>query len=218
LEKLVFAATDGDDLWWLIADIQADSLRERREDLGVALEYGRNSEWYLDKTKVEALYDAIEVKNRELLRELDDLAVEDSQRQAWVDKVLDVLKAEVAPPASGGPQAGAPSAPKAAAPVTAKKPLFGSHREGADAAPPASPGEATPTPAPPSAPSSRPPAEVAQAVVDEVMATLVPQNYADLAQELGVTENEIQDLVGQLPSDFEQQVAARASEILASRS
>ncbi len=91
------------------------SLGEPRKDLGVALGYGREAHWWLEKDKVEQLYRSLESTRPTLLTELD-LATDEWTRKGWLDQVVAALTPQPAHADKTGGDRVVPAA-KAAAPT-----------------------------------------------------------------------------------------------------
>ena len=108
-------ATDAQSPWWLIAAEIDYSLGEPRKDLGVALGYGREAHWWLEKDKVEQLYRSLESTRPTLLTELD-LATDEWTRKGWLDQVVAALTPQPAHADKTGGDQVVPAA-KAAAPT-----------------------------------------------------------------------------------------------------
>jgi hypothetical protein len=188
MDKEEFAAIDAESPWWLIA-VEIDySLVEARKDLGVALGYDRETQWWREKDKVEELYRTLESTRPTLLTELD-LATDAPKQKEWLDQVV----AALTPQPAHTEQAG-----------------------GAQVVPPAKPvtpaGEAPQKRASAFGKKSEPSLD---AVVKKELAGM-SGNVSSLAAEMGISEEEMAQLLKELPDNFEQLVAEQAKSIVAS--
>jgi hypothetical protein len=216
MDKTVFANTEADPRWWLLQEEIDYSLVEPRKALSAALGYDREAQWYLEKWKLEGLYDALEAQARPLLTELDE-ATDEYKRKEWLDKAV----AAVSPAAVGGTEdrapAGSPSSPPSAAAspqapaaaARAAKPSPFAKKQAEAASPEAPPAAAAPAAKPSLFAKKEAQAEAARidATVKTVMAELHPENLASLATEMGITTEQLQELVETLPADFEKKLA-----------
>jgi hypothetical protein len=154
MDKTVFADTEADPRWWLLQEEIDYPLVEPRKALSVALGYDREAQWYLEKWKLEGLYDALEAQARPLLTELDE-ATDEYKRKEWLEKAVAAVK----PATVGGKEdhatAGSASSPPAetaspqarttaAAPAAKPSPFA---KKKAEAASPEAASPETPTPA-----------------------------------------------------------------------
>jgi hypothetical protein len=213
MDKAAFADTDSESPWWLLETVIDPILLEPRKDLGQALGYDRDSEWYREVWRLEAFYDQLESASMALLAELDQ-ATDTSKQSEWLEKVIALLGPEKTDQGGGAaatPPATAPrpTAWKAAQPRDAAAPrrdIFG-HARAEATADSAAESKAAPDAA----------AGVDRAVQQVIATQLGDTNHAALAQQLGITEQQVAELLQQLPDDFEQLVAQRAAEIVSSR-
>lgn len=216
MDKATFTDTESESQWWLLESVIYDTMVELRRDLSEILGYARDNEWYLERWKVESLYDLLETHDRNLLTDLDTVDDND-QRKAWLESVLAALapQEEAAPagpaesPASDASTV-APASSPAAAPAKKRAGIFAKK----DEEPPAgdTPGL-----------DEEPPAEDtpgldASEAVKVVMNGLDDQRIAQLAAELQMAPDEVRALLAQLPEGFEEEVAAEARTIAAQAS
>jgi hypothetical protein len=216
MDKTVFAGTEAQPRWWLLQEEIDYPLVEPRKALSVALGYDREAQWYLEKWKLEGLYDTLEAQARPLLIELDE-ATDEYKRKEWLEKALAVVNPATVggkgdhttsgSPSSPPAETASPKAPTPAAARAAKSSAFG--KKQAEAASPEAPSAATAPAAKPSLfAKKKADAEAAQigAAVKTAMAELEPENLASLATEMGVTTEQLQELLETLPDDFEKMV------------
>jgi hypothetical protein len=203
MDRTVFVDTEADPKWWLLQLELEYSLTELRKDIGSHAGWGRDYQWYLEKWKLEELYDRIERHDGSLLHELDD-ATDEYKRQAWITKIVELLNPaqpeDPAPAAEPAPPA--PSAPAAAAAPPAaeepKKPSPFKKKEAKEAAP--------------TSPEMH---EQLESAVKDALSHIEGDKLAGLASELGITEAELATIVKDLPADFEKLVAAEAAKLAA---
>ena len=103
MDKSVFADPEAQPQWWLLARDLDYTLVDLRKDLAEALGCDRESEWFLERWRLESLYDIVEVHDRALLIEVED-AADDYRRKEWLTRVLAVVNKAVsgqAAPAEG---------------------------------------------------------------------------------------------------------------------
>jgi hypothetical protein len=189
MEREVFVATDVPPPWWLIAEEIDYALVEPRKDLGVALGYDREARWWLEKTNVEELYNILQRTKPTLLATELDEATDERTRKGWLDQVLAALAPQPEDTEKTGGDEVLPAA-KAAAPV-GEAPKKRSSAFGAKSKP------------------------SLDAVVKKEMAEM-SGNVSSLAAEMGISEEEMADLLKELPANFEQMVAEQARSIVAS--
>jgi chemotaxis protein histidine kinase CheA len=230
MDKAAFSDVEADPKWWLLQPDVAFELTELRKDVSENIGWGREDQWYLEKWKVEELFDLIEQRSYLLLQELDD-AGDDYKRQEWMTKVVELTKPVADEPAvkSGeGPAASAEapataagSAPAAAtageteiapaAAAAAPKPsIFKKKAQPAPDAPAAEPAATA------EAPAATADVEALEAAVKDVMAHIAPDNLPALASELGISEQELAELVRDLPENFETLIAAEVAKLTGS--
>jgi hypothetical protein len=197
--------------------------------LSVALGYDPDAQWYLEAWKLEALYDTLEAKARTLLTELDE-ATDQYKRKEWLEKTVAVVtpptnRAEkdhtiAASPSSVSAVTASPEPAGVTTAAAAKPSPFGKKKAEADSASPsslsaeaASPGAAgvTTTPAAKPSPFAKKKAEAEAAHIDAMVqaavAELKPEHLTSLSTEMGITEEQLQELLENLPDDFEKMVA-----------
>lgn len=194
MDKAAFADTDADPKWWLLQPEIADTLIELRRDIGEHAGWSREQLWYEERWRLEDVYDLIERSNGYLLQELDE-ATDDYRRQDWITKVIEAIKPkavaedhELATPAPGA---------DALEPVAAEAPKpKGSIFKRKDNE------KAKPDPQ-------------MEAAVQHALTHLEPEKLPGLADELGVTAEELAELIKDLPADFEKLVAAEVARMSA---
>jgi hypothetical protein len=101
--------------WWLNADGLEFNTAELRKDVGSHLGWDRGSQWYLEPSRLEELYYLLEARSPELLREVDE-ATDDVRRQAWMQKLVDLVN-----PASSKEQGAVSGEPGQSGAVSAKE-------------------------------------------------------------------------------------------------
>jgi hypothetical protein len=186
MEKAEFVVAEPG-AWWLVTP-DYYVVEEPRKELGEALGF-YDVQWYLQFDKLEELHRQLEANHRQLLTDLDQ-ALDDTKRLEWLTSVKQVFKPEVVEvPAEPAP----PAPPPSSAPPTAfaKKSAFAKKE---------------PEPAPPSPPEVKLEEAIKEVVTDFGSPT-------ELASELGISENELQEILGDLPADFESRVAAEAARL-----
>jgi hypothetical protein len=214
MEKADFEVAEAG-AWWLVTP-DYSIIEERRKQLGAAI--GKSElQWYLQLDNLQELYRQLE-PNYSLMQQLDN-ANNDDKRLEWLAAMTKVLQPEeeeeseseekppqdvVSPPLNGdaaNPVTDASAAPKqeAPSPFPKKSSPFASKED-------VSPADANTGGAPPV------PADL-QAIAKEVATDF--GNSSELASELGVSEDELKDILDDLPADFESRVAAEAARLAA---
>jgi hypothetical protein len=225
MDRTVFADTEAEPRWWLLQEEIDYLLVDPRKALSVALGNDREAKWYLDKWKLEGLYDTLEAQAPRLLIELDE-ATDEHKRKEWLEKAIAAVNPATVGgkedhPTSGSPssppaETASPQAPTTAAARAAKPSAFGKRQ--AEAASPEAASPEAPTPATAAAPPAAKPsafaknkvgADTAQidAAVRRVMDELSSENLPSLATEMGITTEQLKELLGTLPADFKKMVA-----------
>jgi hypothetical protein len=191
--------------WWFTEPSPDLRWHQARLELGEAREWTDLS-WFTERVKIEELYQALENKAPQLLRDLDYL-IDDDQRIAWVRSVQEALTdpLRVSAPEPPVPTA-APPAPVAkderpAEAAVAKRPAGGLFAKKAADAPP--------DPAPDPIPDAVP-AHVTEGV-SRVLESLSGENTAELAAELGLTEEDLAGLAND--PEFERMVHEEAARV-----
>jgi hypothetical protein len=191
--------------WWFTEPSPDLRWHQARIELGEARGWTELS-WFTERMKIEELYQALENKAPQLLRDLDFL-IDDDQRIAWVQSVHEALSD---PPRASAPEQAvhttAPPAPVAkderpAEASVAKRPAGGLFAKKAADAPP--------DPAPDPIPDAVP-AHVTEEV-SKVLESLSGENTAELAAELGLTEGDLAGLAND--PDFERMVHEEAARL-----
>jgi hypothetical protein len=191
--------------WWFTEPSPDLRWHPARIELGEARGWTDVS-WFTERVKIEELYQALENEAPQLLRDLDFL-IDDDQRIAWVQSVHDAL---ADPPRASAPEQAvhttarpAPVAKdeRAAEASVAKRPSGGLFAKKAADAPP----DRAPDPIPDAVP-----AHVTEGV-SKVLESLSGENTAELAAELGLTEEDLAGLAND--PDFERMVHEEAARL-----
>jgi hypothetical protein len=195
--------------WWFTEPSPDRRWHQARLELGEARGWTDPS-WFTERTKIEELYRALENQAPQLLKDLDYL-IDDYQRIAWVQSAQQALNdpPRVPTPETPVPTA-APPVPVAkdqrrAEAAVAQRPrarLF--TKKGADGPPDPAP-EAIPDPIPDTVP-----AHVSEGV-SRVLESLSGENTAELAAELGLTEEDLAALAHD--PDFQRMVHEEAARL-----
>jgi hypothetical protein len=82
--------TNVSETWWFNGDHLETTALELRKDIGEKLGNPRESQWYLDGTKLQELYKFLEDHDRELLHRVDE-ATDDLSRLVWLQAVATLL-------------------------------------------------------------------------------------------------------------------------------
>jgi hypothetical protein len=182
--------------WWFTEPSPDVRWHQARLELGEARGWTDLS-WFTERVKIEELHRALENKAPQLLRDLDYLT-DDDKRVAWVQSVQEAL---TDPPRVSAPDPPVPTAPppapiakdeRPAEAAVAKRPAAFA-KKAADA-----PLDPAPDPIPDAVPAS-----VIEGV-SRVLESLSGENTAELAAELGVTEEDLAGLAND--PDFERMV------------
>lgn len=235
MERTQFVDVDNQG-WWLLEPELEQALEERRQALGACWQWTGDSRWYTDPQKLEEVFRFIEYGRPDLLRGLDD-AQDVYRRQQWLDDLMAAKnptgQEESPEPASAGPAAGAEeqvaaqpadgtgdsgqpaaSAEATEQPETKKSSLFA--RKAAAVADEKAE-EPAPSGAAAAAPAESTPARddgqlhVISEQVQNVMADLSTDELAEIAKNLGLTVQQVRDIVGD-PA-FASAVAAEQAEV-----
>lgn len=191
--------------WWLVTP-DYSIIEEPRKKLGAALG-SREQQWYLQIDNLRELYRQLQ-PSYTLMQQLDN-ATDDTKRLEWLADMTKALPPPKEPPNStASPPANAHVVtPPAEESPTAK-----------EEAPPAVPKKASPFPkkenvSPVEADAGGAPPKPAdlEAIAKDVATDF--GNSAELADQLGISEDELKDILGDLPADFESRVAAEAARL-----
>jgi hypothetical protein len=191
--------------WWFTEPSPDRRWHQARLELGEARGWTDPS-WFTERMKIEELYRALENQAPQLLKDLDYL-IDDFQRIAWVQSVQKALTdpprvpAPETPASTAAPPAPVAKDPRPAEAAVAKRPtarLFA--KKAADA---------PPDPAPDPIPDAVP-AHVTEGV-SRVLESLSGENTAELAAELGLTEEDLADLAHD--PDFQRMVHEEAARL-----
>jgi hypothetical protein len=179
--------------WWLVTP-EYYVIEEPRKEVGEALGF-YDLQWYLQVDKLEELHRQLEANHRQLLTDLDN-ALDDARRLEWLTSVRQAFKPDVAeaPAQAETVEQAAPPAPpppSSSPSPFAKKSAFAKKE-------------------PESAPSSAAEVKLEDAVKEVVTDFGSP---TELASELGMSETELQEILNDLPADFESRVAAEAARL-----
>jgi hypothetical protein len=173
--------------WWLVTP-DYYVIDEPRKEVGEALGFN-DVQWYLQTDKLEELHRQLEANHHRLLTDLDD-ALDDTKRLEWLTSVRQAFKPDVAETLQQTTPQGPPPSSTTPGPF-AKKSAFAKKE-------------------PKAAPSA--PEEVKlEEAVKEVATDF--GNATELAGELGISEKELQEILNDLPDDFESRVAAEAARL-----
>ena len=169
-------------------------IEEPRKEVGEALGF-YDLQWYLQVDKLEELHRQLEANHRQLLTDLDN-TLDDTRRLEWLTSVRQAFKPVVAetPAEAATLQQTAPQAPPpSSTPPSpfAKKSAFAKKE---------------PEPAP-----STPQEMKLEDAVKEVVTDF--GSPSELASELGMSETDLQEILNDLPADFESRVAAEAARL-----
>jgi hypothetical protein len=210
MDRTAFADTEAEPRWWLLLEEIDYALVEPRKALSVALGYDREAQWYLEKWKLEGLYDALEAQARPLLTELDE-ATDEYKRKEWLEKAVAAVKPATVGgkedhtpsrnPSSPPATAASPQAATAAAAPAAKPRAFGTRK--AEAGSPEAASPEAPTPATAAAAPSKPDlfAKAKEAKAEKTVTTALDEALNDdsklneVAGVLGASPEETRELL-----------------------
>ena len=206
MEKAEYEVAEPGVWWLLIPDYSI--IEEPRKNLGAALG-STDLQWYLQLDNLRELYKQVE-PSYDLMKQLDN-ATDDDKRVEWLADMTEALLPDEEPPKSdASPSANADVAitPTQQSPAAKKE------------APSAFPKNASPfsergdvSPVDPDAGVAPPKPADLEAIAKDVAADF--GNRSDLATQLGISEDELKDILSDLPADFEGRVAAEAARIAA---
>ena len=197
--------------WWFTEPSPDRPWHQARLELGEGRGWTDPS-WFSERVKIEELYRALEYQAPQLLKDLDYL-IDDYQRMAWVRSVQDAL---TDPPRGSAPEPPIPTA-------TPPAPVVKDDRPPAPQNPPEAPVAKRPAArlfakkgadAPPGPPADPIPDAVPAHVIEgvsRVLESLSGENTAELAAELGLTEEDLSDLAND--PDFERMVHEEAARL-----
>lgn len=206
MEKAEFEVAEAG-AWWLVTPDYA-IIEEPRKRLGAALG-SPEPQWYLKFDNLQELYRQL-APNYSLMQQLDN-ATNDDRRLEWLAEMTKALELEEAPKSVGSPPPNADAvtlptdasaSPKKETPSAFAKKAASpfATKEKTDSVDPAA-GEAPPIPSD------------LQAIAKDVATDF--GNSSELASQLGISEDELKDILDDLPADFESRVAAEAVRLAA---
>ncbi len=205
MEKAEFEVAEAGAWWLLIPDYSI--IEEPRKKLGEVLG-GTELQWYLQLDNLRELYKRVE-PSYHLMKQLDN-ATDDDERVEWLADMTEALLPDEEPPksdASPSSNADVVITPSEESPAAKKE------------APSAFPKNASPlstnkedvSPVDPDAGVAPPKPADLEAIAKDVATDF--GNSSDLATQLGISKDELKDILSDLPADFESRVAAEAARI-----
>jgi hypothetical protein len=205
MEKAEFEVAEAG-AWWLVTP-DYSIIEEPRKKLGAALG-SSEAQWYLQVDNLRELYRQLE-PNRSLMDQLDD-ATTDDRRLEWLADMTKALQPEEAPKSVPGPPAQADEVTTPASASALPKKDAPSAFPKKSASPFASREKSSPAE---SGGGEVPPPPDFQAIAKDLATDF--GDSSELATRLGISEDELKDILSDLPADFESRVAAEAARLAA---